>query len=556
MEGYEAKRTAENSEAWILGSGTASLASAVYLIEHVKVQPRNVHILDKHASLEQGSHDKGDPSKGYDQFAGCLPVPGGLPLKDLLATVPSAQSQGRSVLDEIQTAEAKRLSTTGNGRTRFLAQKNGSMEEIPIEKLNLGFRSRVTLVRFLLKREKSLAKGQIRDFFPRSFFDSVFWAVWSAQCVFRSLHNIVLLIRLTSIRFGFQPWHSAVEFRRAIRRYLPEFHSLSILNGLDITGYYQYETLYLPMYFFLQSRGVDIQFGTGVKNIDIGQNSKNQQTINGLHLIHDDVESHRSLGDSDIVLVNVGSTISGSAIGTNDIPPVWQSMNADDALDENWSAWLDLGNKHRDFGDPYNFCTRESESMLESFTITTEDLGFFDNLRAASRCTSEAGAFIFLKDSHWKMNLCIPSQPVFPQQPQNVRVLWGLAHSPELEGNYVNKPMLHCPGTDIMDELLAHLPLHYQAPLSRTITIPRAMPRMSAMLLTRDPNDRPRVIPRAFSNVGLVGHFTEIPEHTCVDVSYGILTAQMAVFGLMGSQTHVEPLISMVSLLHKVMFWR
>ncbi len=331
---------------------------------------------------------------------------------------------------------------------------------------------------------------------------------------------------------------------------------MNILNGLDITGYYQYEMLYLPMYFFLQSRGVDIRFGTGIKNIDIGQNSNNQRIINGLHLIHDGVESHKSLGNGDIVLVNLGSTISGSAIGTNDIPPVWQSMNADDALDENWSAWLDLGNKHRDFGDPYNFCTRESESMLESFTITTEDLGFFDNLRASSRCTSEAGAFIFLKDSHWKMSLCIPSQPVFPQQPQNVRVLWGLAHSPEYEGNYVNKPMLHCAGTDIMDELLAHLGLHYQAPLSRTVTIPRAMPRMSAMLLTRDPNDRPRVIPRAFANVGLVGHFAEVPKHTCVDVSYGILTARMAVFGLMGSQAHVEPLTSMVSTLHKVMFWR
>ncbi len=192
MEGYEAKRTAENPEAWILGSGTASLASAVYLIEHVKLQPCKVHIFDKHASLEQGAHDKGNASRGYDQFAGCLPVPGGLPMKELLATVPSAQSQGQSILDEIKTAEAKRVSTTGNGRTRFLAQKNGRMEEIPTEKLNLSFKSRVTLVRFLLKQEKSLTKCQIRDFFPQRFFDSVFWAVWSAQCVFRCLDDIVL----------------------------------------------------------------------------------------------------------------------------------------------------------------------------------------------------------------------------------------------------------------------------------------------------------------------------------------------------------------------------
>lgn len=132
--------------------------------------------------------------------------------------------------------------------------------------------------------------------------------------------------------------------------------------------------------------------------------------------------------------------------------------------------------------------------MLESLTITTRDLGFFNSLRALSRCTSEAGAFVFLEDSRWKINQCIPPQPVFPRQPQNVRVLWGMAHTPECEGNYVKKPMLQCPGTEIMAELLGHLghlDLHYQAPMSRTITIPRAMPRMRAMLLTRVPSDIP-----------------------------------------------------------------
>jgi oleate hydratase len=181
MQGSKDKRTAENTEAWIVGSGTASLASALYLIKHTNVQPSRVHILDKHASSEQASHDKGNASRGYDQFAGCLPVPGGLPLKELLAMVPSTESQGQSILDEIQTAEENRLSTKENGRTCFLAEKNGFMERIPTESLNLSFKNRMALVRFLLKREKSLTKCQIRDFFSRRFFESVFWVVWSAQ---------------------------------------------------------------------------------------------------------------------------------------------------------------------------------------------------------------------------------------------------------------------------------------------------------------------------------------------------------------------------------------
>lgn len=330
---------------------------------------------------------------------------------------------------------------------------------------------------------------------------------------------------------------------------------MSILNGLDITGYYQYEYLYQPIYSFLQNCGVDFQFGTEVKDIEISENS-HRRLISGLRLVRDKVELHRTLDKSDLVLVQLGSTISGSAVGTNDIPPVWQSMKVDDMLDQNWSAWLDLGNKHRDFGDPYSFCTRQTESMLESFTITTEDVEFFDNLNTSSQYSSEAGVFIFLRDSNWRINLCIPSQPVFPSQPPNVRVLWGLAHSPENKGNYVNKPMFQCPGTDIMTELLGHLNLDYQTPISRTVTVPRAMPRMSAMLMTRAPRDRPQVIPQDFSNVGLLGPFVETPHYTCVDVSYGVRTAQTAVSSLMGLEMHIEPLASTFSILQKVLCWR
>lgn len=120
----------------------------------------------------------------------------------------------------------------------------------------------------------------------------------------------------------------------------------------------------------------------------------------------------------------------------------------------------------------------------------------------------------------------------------------------------MNKPMLQCPGTDIMAEMLGHLNMDSQEPIPCTVTIPRAMPRMSAMLLTRTPGDRPQVIPHEFSNVGLVGHFVEIPRYTCVDVSYGIRTAQKAVSGLMGLPTHVEPLPSTLSILQKAVLWR
>lgn len=181
---YTKKRCTENTEAWIVGSGTASLASALYLIKQAKVQPSRVHILDKHASLGERPYNQGDPSSGYDQFAGCLPVPVDSLIKELLAMTPSIEMPGRSLLDEIETAKATRLSAKGSDRTCFLAQTGGSMEHLPVGSLDLGYKLRATLTLFLLKREKYLMARQIRDIFPDSFFKSAFWIVWSTQYVF------------------------------------------------------------------------------------------------------------------------------------------------------------------------------------------------------------------------------------------------------------------------------------------------------------------------------------------------------------------------------------
>lgn len=177
----QSKRSNGHSDAWILGSGISALASAFYLIKQANIRPRNVHILDQHSSLEEAAHQRGDSSRGYDQFAACLPVPLGSPMKELLSAIPSTKVQGRSMLDEIRTMEANRLTAKGSDRTHFFVCERGSMRRIPVESLNLGYRYRASLLRFLFKRESTLAKSQIRDIFPSGFFHSDFWAVWSAQ---------------------------------------------------------------------------------------------------------------------------------------------------------------------------------------------------------------------------------------------------------------------------------------------------------------------------------------------------------------------------------------
>jgi oleate hydratase len=175
-------RKPEDTEAWILGSGIAALAAALYLIVDAKVPPCQVHVLDSHTSLGQALHQRGDPSNGYDQFAGCLPIPAGAPLNDLLALIPSTSTRGKSVLDDIQSGLAARNTIHGN-KVPFIVQKRGELLTIPTTSLNLNIKLRMRLLSFMLRNESRLGRKQIKDIFDESFFQSAFWAVWSAQYV-------------------------------------------------------------------------------------------------------------------------------------------------------------------------------------------------------------------------------------------------------------------------------------------------------------------------------------------------------------------------------------
>lgn len=358
-----------------------------------------------------------------------------------------------------------------------------------------------------------------------------------------------------AVRFGFQPRHSVIEFRRSLRQYLREFHHLSILTCLDITGYYQNESVYLPIYLYLRNLGVDFHFDTKVRDIDTTTGQDGRQKISRLNVLENGSQITLEMGARDVVILTLGSTISGSSTGTCDYPPPTRSIE-DEEYDENWTIWLELSTHGQAFGNPYNFCTRVDDSTLASFTVTTADTCLWEFL-ASVATHSEAGTYILLPKSNWELRLCIPTQPVFSQQPENIHVIWGFALFPKASGNYVQKPMEACSGAQVITEVLGHL--DYHSMVHDTIAIPRLMPRMSSPLLVRSMTDRPEVIPPNTSHLALVGQFVEIPWYSCVDMSYGIRTAQIATSQLMGiplpDGKHDYSGSTMRSLL-RILFWK
>jgi oleate hydratase len=175
------RRSPAETEAWILVSGTSSLASAFYLVKDAGVPASNVHILDSHGSIGEVVHRLGNSVGEYDQFAGYLPAPVGAPIEELLASIPSTNCRGRSVFDQVQNADMEEALNTEKGSPCYLVQNKQTYRRVSTTLSNLGLKHRLSLLRLMFKLEEHLGGCQIKDVLPPTFFRSPFWAIWSAQ---------------------------------------------------------------------------------------------------------------------------------------------------------------------------------------------------------------------------------------------------------------------------------------------------------------------------------------------------------------------------------------
>ncbi|KAL5003068.1 streptococcal 67 kDa myosin-cross-reactive antigen like family-domain-containing protein [Aspergillus recurvatus] len=518
-----AHRNPENLDAWILGSGIASLTAAVHLIQEARVPPSRIHIIETLDVAGGTTVSHGNAKEGYDFRAGMRPQFNDLCMDNLLSLVPSLTDPNRSVRDEILDFARTLNIKPAHEQTRFLERKDDKVHRVQGKKMAPGVRDRISI-------------------------------------------------------FGLKPSHSAAELRRYLHRF-SNLHDLADPHLLDLGKYNTHESIMVPIAQFLLSRGVDFRFNTAIVDILFAHdnptdpNEPTRVTAIQTSTVHDgelraSVDSKDNmtinLNADDIVIVSLGSIFSSILMGTNDYPPPSADPTSlshplepetesstesqrdsgvaiPPELDENWLLWLQLCTKHPKFGNAYNFCTRLHSSRLESFTITASSEELFDVLAdiSATKPLSGPNTILTFSDTPWLVTLRVPTQPVFPDQPAGIQVAYGYALAPEKEGMYVPKSMLQCSGREILTEILGYLGVPPGHPsretiLNSTITIPSIQPRATATFLPRKPTDRPFVIPQGISNMACIGPFVEIPDELVVTVDYSVRGAQIAVRKLMG----------------------
>ena len=152
------KRLPAESRVWLIGGGIASLAAAVFLIRDGGVRGEQIRILEE-SGVAGGSLDgSGDVEDGYLIRGGRMFEPHFECTHDLLRSIPSLASPGKSVSEEILEFTER---VVPSSRCRLVS--NGQRMEAPA--FELSTRDRLELARLSSKDEASLGNSRIDEYF-------------------------------------------------------------------------------------------------------------------------------------------------------------------------------------------------------------------------------------------------------------------------------------------------------------------------------------------------------------------------------------------------------
>jgi oleate hydratase len=499
---------AQPNRAWLVGGGIASMAAAAFLIRDGDMRGCDITILEESDRLGGSLDGAGTADHGYVLRGGRMLESKYLCTFDLFDSIQTLD--GRSTVTQEIIEWNKTMQTASKARLAREAKR----ETDPA--FGLTERHILTIERLAVEPEALLAETTIADQFDPSFFQTNFWTMWRTT-------------------FAFQPWHSAVEFRRYLVRFAHMISGFGRLKGIMRTVYNQYDSMVRPLQAWLEERGVNFAFDTGVTDLEMRKlaGSTSGRTVISRILCGNHHKAWDiAVGEHDLVLVTLGSMTEGSHLGTMDEPPVLGTKQDGGA----WRLWEKLAVGRPEFGHPNVFDSHIEQSKWTSFTITLHDPLFLQLVRDFSGNVPGEGGLITFVQSNWLASIVIPHQPHFIDQPDGVAVLWGYGLTVDAPGNFVKKPMSACGGREIMTEILGHLSIVDDAPaiLASSICIPCMMPFITSQFMPRRHGDRPQVIPAGYGNLALLGQYCELPDDVVFTVEYSIRSAQTAVYALLG----------------------
>jgi oleate hydratase len=234
----------KNSNAYLLGGGIGSLAAAAFMIRDGKVSGKNIFVLEVKSILGGSLDGAGNAVDGYSLRGGRMLTTDNYECTwDLFKSIPSMSLPDKSVFDETVAFNEHHRS---NSMARLVDSRRA---KVPVTSMGFSMQSRQELLKLSLADEDELGASCITDWLSPDFFETEFWYMWVTT-------------------FAFQPWHSAIEFKRYLHRFMLEFTRIETLAGVKRTIYNQYDSLVRPLQHWLVEQDVQFMLDCQVTGLD------------------------------------------------------------------------------------------------------------------------------------------------------------------------------------------------------------------------------------------------------------------------------------------------
>ena len=504
----------DEKSAYLIGSGLAALAAACYLVRDGQMAGERIHILEKDP-IPGGACD------GYQYTDIGYVMRGGREMDnhfecmwDLFRSIPSIETEGVSVLDEYYW-----LNKADPNYSLCRATEKQGQDAHTDKKFGLSDKAAMEIMKLFFTPDEELYNKRIDEIFDHEVLNSNFWLYWRTM-------------------FAFENWHSALEMKLYLKRFIHHVGGLPDFTALRFTRYNQYESMILPMVHYLQEHGVDFQYNTKVVNVEFDIRN-GRKAARRIVLQREGREDAIDLTDNDLVFITNGGCVENSAYGSQNEPAAFNKTIREGG---GWDMWRKIAAQDPSFGHPDKFCSDPEQSNWMSATVTTLDrriVPYIEKICKRDPFSGKVvtGGIVTARDSGWLLSWTINRQPQFRNQPKDQLVIWVYGLFSDKPGDFVKKTMRECTGKEICMEWLYHLgvPVAEIADLAEhsAKTVPVMMPYITAFFMPREKGDRPNVVPDGAVNFAFLGQFAETARDTIFTTEYSIRTGMEAVYSLL-----------------------
>ena len=315
----------DHKSAYIVGAGLASLTAACYLVRDGQMKGEHIHIFEKDpvsgGACDGRKYDVGYMMRGGREMDNHFEV-----MWDLLRSIPSIETEGASVLDEYYW-----LNKEDPNFSLCRATEKQGQDAHTDGKFAISDKGAMEIMHLFFTPDEQLYDKRITDVFDDEVFSSNFWMYWRTM-------------------FAFENWHSALEMKLYIKRFIHHIGGLPDFKALRFTRYNQYESIILPMEKYLKEHGVQFHYATKVTDIRFDVTATRKQA-SSITVEHDGQTDVIDLTENDLLFITNGGCVESSTYGSQNSS--WSAgsepyiLSVEDAWYSDNGNWKKTGNKWR-----------------------------------------------------------------------------------------------------------------------------------------------------------------------------------------------------------------